>query len=173
VRHRFASLTATVNGQLSSVSALPSPVAWTWALNAAYHREAPIAFEGAGPELSSGVTRLSEPDWNTVSPMSHSPFAEVNLLTTVRDCSTSPCSAGLSLTVGGAVQQIPGTPAYDGVFAPATTPTSGFIAFVQNLATGGPQISVAQIPFILNDWRAVPLTAGTEPDWQPTAPFPG
>jgi len=201
VRHRFASFTATVNGQLSSVSALPSPVAWTWALNAANHRESLIVFEGAGPlcpepykycldvlgfahqdqyrngtlgsELSSGVTRLGDPDWNAVSPVSHSPFAEVNLLTTVRDCSTSPCSAGLSLTVGGAVQQIPGTPAYDGVFAPATTPNSGFIAFVQNLATGGSQISVAQIPFILNDWRVIPLTAGTEPDWQPTAPFPG
>ena len=201
VRHRFASFTTTANGRLTSVSALPSPIAWTWALNAGGHRESLVAFEGAGPqcpkpykycldalgfahqdqysngtvtsELSSGATSLSDPDWNAVSPTSRKPFSEVNLLTTVRDCSTSPCSAGLSLTVGGAVQQIPGTAAYEGVFAPSATPTSGYIAFAQDLATGGSEISVAEIPFILNDWRPVPVTAGTEPDWQPTAPFPG
>jgi len=201
VRHRFASFTTTANGHLTSVSALPAPVAWTWALNAADHRESFIAFQGAGAlcpkpsrfcldllgfarqgqysdgtwtsELSSAATRLSDPDWNAVSPTARNPFFEVNLLTTVLDCSTSPCSAGLSLTVGGAVQQIPGTAAYEGVFAPSATPNSGYIAYTQNLATGGSEISVALIPFILNDWRPIPLTAGTEPDWQPTAPFPG
>jgi len=71
------------------------------------------------------------------------------------------------------VQQIPGTPAYEGVFAPGATPTGGYIAYVENLATGGSYIYLAGIPFILNDWHPIPLTAGSEPDWQPTAPFPG
>jgi len=203
VRHQFTSFTATANGHLTAVPALPLPVAWTWALNAAGHRESLIAFDGAGPlcpkpyrycldalgfahqnqyasgtvssELSSTAVRLTDPDWNAVSPTSRNPSFEINLLTSVRDCSTSPCTAGLSLTIGGAVQQIPGTPAYDGVFAPSATPTAsgGFIAFVQNLATGGSEISLAQIPFILNDWRPIPLTTGSEPDWQPVAPFPG
>jgi len=201
VRHQFATFTTAVNGHLTSVSALPSAVAWTWALNAANHRESLIAFQGAAlqcpkpykycldtlgfahqgqysggtvsPEGSSGTTRLSDPDWNAVSPTSPKPFPAVNLLTTVLDCATSPCTAGLSLTIGGAVQQIPGTPAYDGVFAPGATPTGGYIAYVENLATGGSYIYLAGIPFILNDWHPIPLTAGSEPDWQPTAPFPG
>jgi hypothetical protein len=201
VRRQLASFTEIANGQLTGVPALPSPVAWSWALNASGHRESLIVFQGAGPqcpkpyrycmdalgfahqyqdsrgtptsELSSGAVRLSNPDWNAVSPTSPKPFPAVNLLTTVRDCTTSPCAAGLSLTLGGAVQQIPGTAAYEGVFAPAAGPTSGYIAYVQNLATGGQEISVALIPFILNDWRPIPLTAGTEPDWQPLAPFSG
>ena len=123
-------------------------------------------------ELNSSTTRLIDPDWNAISPFSGKPFAEVNLMTSARDCATSPCTAGLTLTIAGAVQQIPGTPAYDGVFAPGASPTGGYIAFVQNLATGGSAISVAAIPFILNDWRPIPLTAGSEPDWQPTSPFP-
>jgi len=200
VHHQLAAFTTTANGHQASVTARPAPVAWTWALNSADHRQSLIVFEGAGPqcprpsrycldalgfaqqdqhsdgtltaELSSTTTRLSDPDWNAVAPTSLSPFPQVNLLTSVQDCATSPCTAGLSLTLGGAVQQIPGTPAYDGVFAPAATPTGGYIAYVQNLATGGTAIAVAAIPFILNDWRPIPLTAGTEPDWQPTAPFP-
>jgi hypothetical protein len=183
------------------VAALPAPIAWTWGLNAAAHRESLIAFEAAGPQcakpwrycmdtlgfgsqdqynhgaltslLSSTTTRLSDPDWNSISALTGKPFPEINLLTSVLDCTTSPCSSGLSLTIGGAVQLIPGTPAYEGVFAPGASPNAGYIAYVQNLATGGSAISVAMIPFILNDWRPIPRTAGTEPDWQPTAPFPG
>ena len=201
MRHRFASFTTPMKGHLASVAALPAPVAWTWALNATAHRESLLAFESAGPQcakpfrycldtlgfatqdqykhgaltslLRSTTTRLSDPDWNAISAMTGKPFPAINLLTSVMGCSISPCSSGLSLTIGGAVQQIPGSQAYEGVFAPLASPHSGYIAYVQNLATGGSAISVSMIPFLLNGWRPIPLTAGTEPDWQPTAPFPG
>jgi hypothetical protein len=171
------------------VTALPAAVAWAWALNATGVTFGSfIVFEGAtapacpagrfcldalgfgaqsdyrnGFASSENVTkspvRQLDPDWYPIRPQ----FG-VDVLTTQAKCSGATCSpTGIDLTPSSA-PILPG--GYEAVYAP----NAAYIAFVR---------AVRRVPeiFIYSMPGAVPLptrelTWGTEPDWQPVAPFP-
>jgi len=101
--------------------------------------------------------RLTDPDWFPLHPN----YA-TDVMTTVESCTATGCAhSGILPTIVGSVI-LPG--AYQAVYSP----TGDHIAFVRGLR-GTPEIftKVGTGPA-----SAVPLTAGTEPDWQPEAPFP-
>jgi WD40-like Beta Propeller Repeat len=181
VTRHFVTFTDTINGHPVRVAALPAPVAWAVALNAANSPGSFIVFEGAGTQCTTPFrycldalgfthqdqylngfpsseyshttkTRLTGPDWYPVSPQ-----FDVDVLTTVENCAVSPCKHdGLALTIG-ATPVLPG--AYEGVYSPDGT----FIAFVQNNEHGVPHIYTSPASALAH----VPLARGTDPDWQP------
>ncbi len=189
VTHRQVSFTDTINAQLIKVAALASSaVAWQWALNATAQQFGSfLIFEGARQQcigelycldalgfgqqnqyrngfpsaefVHSTPTRLTDPDWFPIRPS----FSR-SVLTTVEDCSVMPCKhSGLALDIGAATI-LPG--AYEGVYAPI----GDRIAYVRNVR-GVPSIYTLRLGEIAPA-KPVFLTHGTEPDWQPTAPFP-
>ncbi len=171
------------------VTALPAAVAWTRARNAADKPGYFILFEGARKPLCMAhfycldalgmghesqhkngfpsaedqthvPTRLLDPDWFPIDPA----FG-TDALTTVESCSSGHCShTGIALQIGQPTI-LPG--AYQAVYSPI----GRHFAFVRNVR-GKPKIFTT-----INDptgakHAAKLLTAGTEPDWQPVAPFP-
>lgn len=104
--------------------------------------------------------RLVDPDWFPIDPA----FA-TDALTTVESCTPLHCThKGIALFIT-APTILPG--AYQAVFSP----TGRRIAFVRKLRR------VPEIYLSVNDPASANpdaklLTAGTEPDWQPVAPFP-
>jgi WD40-like Beta Propeller Repeat len=111
-------------------------------------------------QLTAAPLRLTDPDWYPV----HTQYA-TDVLTTVEDCAAGTCvHTGLMLSITSGVI-LPG--AYEAVYSP-----SGMrVAFVRNGSHGSriylvvPGSATAMLHPHL-------LTAGTEPDWQPVAPFP-
>jgi Tol biopolymer transport system component len=187
VTHRSVTFTDVINGKHVQVAALPSAVAWAWALNA---NRTPtyrsfIVFEGAGAQCGKpsmfcldalAFAKQSEyrsgalhPELLNTTPTRLTdpdwfpvkPKVNADVMTTVLDCSVPPCThVGLSPRIGAKVPtSLIG--AYEGVYSP----NGGYIAFVQVAGTG-PKIFAALIPLI-GDFRPIFLTAGTEPDWQP------
>ncbi len=189
VTRRFATFTTMINPpHLIKVTALPAAVAWTRARNAANTPGYFILFEGARQLCSAArfcldalgmghesqyrngypsaedqtlkPERLVDPDWFPIDPA----FA-TDVLTTVESCTPLHCThQGIALFIT-APTILPD--AYQAVFSP----TGRQIAFVRNVRR------VPEIYLTVNDpANANPdarlLTAGTEPDWQPVAPFP-
>lgn len=171
------------------VRALPEPIAWAWALSSDMVTYGSfIVFEGAssspfcepglycldaigrphqymyrnaflsGEDGTPRPTRLVDPDFFPITPLFY-----LDVLTTQQSCPGGHCtSQGLDLGIGAA-PVLAG--AYEGVYSPL----GRNIAYVRNVR-GRPEIYVG-----LNDPAAVRgklLTRGTEPDWQPAAPFP-
>lgn len=165
-----------------------SAVAWQWALNATGQEFGSfLIYEGARRQCigemfcldalgfgkqdqyrdgfpsaesdHSTPIRLTDPDWFPIRPH----FAS-DVLTTVENCMVLPCThSGLMLKITSATI-LPG--AYEGVWAPL----GDRIAFVRKVR-GVPQIFTLKISPVA-EFSPVFLTDGTEPDWQPTAPFP-
>jgi hypothetical protein len=190
VTRQFNSFTdKVIANKLIKVAALAgSAVAWQWARAADGHTYGSfIIFEGAGQQclgerfcldalgftaqskyrdgfgsgedLHSTPTRLTDPDWYPIMPS-----FSTSVLTTVENCATLPCAhSGLMLRIGAATI-LPG--AYEGVYAPV----GEYIAYVENVH-GVPGIYTLNISPVAK-FNPVYLTNGTEPDWQPTAPFP-
>jgi hypothetical protein len=189
VTRRFVSFTDTISTHLIKVAVLASTaVAWQWALNATGQAFGSfIIYEGANQQclgerfcldalgfgrqnqyrngfpsaefLHSAPTRLTDPDWFPIWPK-----FSTDVLTTVEDCSVLPCKhSGLALRITAATI-LPG--AYEGVYAPI----GDRIAFVRNVR-GRPSIYTYPIVEFAGS-KPVFLTNGTEPDWQPAAPFP-
>jgi hypothetical protein len=189
VTGRFVSFTAKINMHQIRVAALAATaVAWQWALNATGQAFGSfLIYEGANRQCigkrfcldtlgfgqlnqfrhgfpsaesdHSTPTRLTDPDWFPIRPH----FA-TDVLTTVENCTVLPCThSGLMLQITSATT-LPG--AYEGVWAPL----GDQIAFVKNVR-GVPQIFRLKISPVA-EFSPVFVTDGTEPDWQPTAPFP-
>lgn len=119
-------------------------------------------FSNGEPSLEDSAPlpkRFTDPDWYPIRP----DFA-IDVLVSVASCPVSGCThTGIQLTITSPLI-LPG--AYQAVYSP----TGAHIAFVRN-GRSGPQISIKQVsPVVARTSRV--LTAGTEPDWQPTAPFP-
>jgi hypothetical protein len=191
VTRRFVSFTdkIAVPGHQIKVAALAgSAVAWQWALSADGQTYGSfIIYEGAnkqclgerfcldalgfehqnqfrngfpsGESLHSTPTRLTDPDWFPIKPQ----FA-TDVLTTVENCTVMPCThSGLMLKITSSLT-LPG--AYEGVWAPL----GDQIAFVRNVR-GVPSIYTLNVSPVAG-FTPVFVTEGTEPDWQPKAPFP-
>jgi len=189
VTHRFASFTDKINGHLINVAVLASSaVAWQCAIDATGEAFGSfIIYEGTGQQclgelyclnalgfahqsqyrngfpsaefLHSTPTRLTDPDWFPIRPR----FG-TDVLTTVENCAVMPCThSGLALQIGSPTV-LPG--AYEGVYAPI----GDHIAYVKNVR-GTPSIFTLRIVRFAGA-KPVFLTKGTEPDWQPTPPFP-
>ncbi len=186
VRKAFASYTTSTNGKQIDVPALPAPVAWAWAQTGSAGGSF-ILFQGAGALCESPFdyclvalgwphqnqfrhgyasseysdttkSRLVDPDWYPVKPN----FA-TDVMTTVEDCSSSPCSyTGLALTIPSSTPPTATLPgAYQGVYSP----TGQHIAYVVNV-DGTPTIYTKLLSTIIRS-EPVLLTPGTQPDWQP------
>jgi WD40-like Beta Propeller Repeat len=187
VRHRFAIFSTPYQSESPTVrqvkvTALPSAVAWGWALNATGVTYGSfIIFEGAGAQcptpykycldalgfshqdqykngfpsaedLHKRPIRLLDPDWFPITPE----FG-TDVLTTQENCAGGTCAdAGIDLGIG-ATTALPG--AYQAVYSPQGRQ----IAYVRNVR------GTAEIYVGFN--RASPggtlLTAGSQPDWQP------
>jgi hypothetical protein len=189
VRHRFVSFTDTINAHVVNVAALASSaVAWQRARDAGGQNFGFfIIYEGARQQCigeryclnalgfakewqyrngfpsatidHSAPIRQTDPDWYPILPS----FA-TDILTTVENCAITPCAhSGLSLRIGSATI-LPG--AYEGVYAPV----GDRIAYARNVR-GKPAIYTLEVSPVA-EFNPVFLTYGTEPDWQPTAPFP-
>ncbi len=191
VTGRFVTFTDKIRPpHLIKVAALAgSAVAWQWAINATGQGFGSfLIYEGAKAQcavgkrfcldalgfaqqnqyrngfpsaefLHSTPTRLTDPDWFPIRPH----FA-TDVLTTVENCAVTPCGhSGLKLRITSATI-LPG--AYEGVWAPL----GDQIAFVRNVR-GQPRIYTLKISPVA-EFTPVFLTIGTEPDWQPTSPFP-
>src|SRR5215469_834945 len=189
VTGRFASFTAQFKGRQIRVAALAgTAAAWQLAINAGGQAFGSfLIYEGVGrlcigfrfclnalgfgmqsqfrngfPSAESdhsAPTRLTDPDWFPIRP-----HFETDVLTTVENCMVLPCThSGLMLQITSATI-LPG--AYEGVWAPL----GDQIAFVQDVR-GVPHIYTDKISPVA-EFSPVFLTHGTEPDWQPTAPFP-
>jgi dipeptidyl aminopeptidase/acylaminoacyl peptidase len=177
--------TTTVSpGGTIDVTALPAPVAWAEADNAAGTPAYFIVYEGAGALCRAGYScldtlglsaqsqyangfpsseesaqlprRWTDPDWYPVNPA-----FDTGVLTSVESCTTAGCThAGLSASIGGATV-LPG--AYDGVYSP----DGRDLAYVLDAGSAHriwiSPASLAGPPRL--------LATGTDPDWQPTAPF--
>jgi Dipeptidyl peptidase IV (DPP IV) N-terminal region/WD40-like Beta Propeller Repeat len=189
VRRKFAYFTDTIEPpHLIKIAVLASSaVAWAWARDAGgVHDGSFLLYEGTGEQclgntycldalgfehqyqyrngfpsaeyLHSVPTRLTDPDWYPISPL-----FSTNVLTTVENCTSSPCTrSGLSLTIGAA-PILAG--AYEGVYSP----DGQFIAYVVNVR-GVPSVYTYYLSPIAR-FHPVFLAHGTEPDWQPlTAP---
>lgn len=105
-------------------------------------------------------TRLTYPDWYPIRPS----FA-TDVLTTVESCTSSGCAhSGIELRILGSLI-LPG--AYQAVYSPA----GSHIAFVR-VVSGQPVIYTATDIAKSRVSNVAKLTAGSEPDWQPVAPFP-
>jgi hypothetical protein len=188
-RYRFASrtinvFTTTINGHLIRVAAQSAPVAWAWALSAGSTKHGSfLAYEGAGKlcphpneyclnvlgfrsqsgyangfpsaELAPTTFRLTDPDWYPVNPV-----FSTDLMTTQENCSAGHCTpVGLDLTVP---TTIPPAPEYLGGYQGVYSPTGDSIAYVRNVH--GRPVIYTEIVLA----GPVRLTAGGEPDWQPT-----
>jgi hypothetical protein len=189
VTGRFASFTAQFKGRQVRVTALAgTAAAWQLAINAGGQAFGSfLIYEGVGrlctgfrfclnalgfgqqsqfrngfPSAESdhsAPTRLTDPDWFPIRP-----HFGTDVLTTVENCMVLPCThSGLMLQITSATI-LPG--AYEGVWAPL----GDQIAFVQDVR-GVPRIYTDKISPVA-EFSPVFLTDGTEPDWQPTAPFP-
>jgi hypothetical protein len=189
VTRRFASFTDRINTHLVKVAALAaSAVAWQRARNATGMSFGFfIVYEGArqqcigkrycldalgfGQEheyrngfpsaviVHSTPIRQTDPDWYPIQPS-----FSTDILTTVENCSLTPCKhTGLSLDIGSPTTL---SGAYEGVYAPL----GDFIAYVRNVR-GRPAVYTLRISQFAK-FSPVFLAYGTEPDWQPTAPFP-
>lgn len=192
VTGRFVAFTDKITppGQIRVAALAGSAVAWQWALNATDDTFGSfLIYEGAKQQcigetfcldalgfdqqdqfrngfpsaesLHSTPIRLTDPDWFPIRPQ----FA-TDVLTTVENCMTLPCThSGLMLKITSTSPTIlPG--AYEGVWAPL----GDQIAFVLNVR-GVPRIYTLRISPVAK-FSPVFVTDGTEPDWQPTAPFP-
>jgi hypothetical protein len=192
ITHRFNAFTAVVNGRPARITALAGTApAWARALNAGGSQFGYfVAYEGAGNfcpphrycldaigmstesqfknadpsaiDQTNAPARLTYPDWFPIKPQ----FG-TGTLTSVETCvSPDHCSHdGIALRISAPVAVIlPG--AYQAVYSPI----GAHIAFARN------HRGTAEIYVALVDGRGVshvtPLTGGSEPDWQPTAPFP-
>ena len=113
-------------------------------------------FPSAEDEHSTPV-RLTYPDWFPISPL-----FSTDVLTTVLNCTASPCThTGLMLKItSGTIL----AGAYEGVYSP----NGGFIAYVRTVR-GTQQIYTWNLSPVA-EFRPVFLTSGTEPDWQPVTP---
>jgi hypothetical protein len=190
VTRRFVSFTDKIDTsrQIKVAALAGSAVAWQWAINAGGQAFGSfLIYEGArqqcigarfcldalgfdqqnqfrdgfpsAEDVHSKPIRLTDPDWFPIRPH----FA-TDVLTTVENCMAVPCTrSGLMLQITSAVI-LPG--AYEGVWAPL----GDHIAFVKNVR-GGPRIYTLKVSPVA-EFSPVFLTDGTEPDWQPTAPFP-
>ncbi len=113
-------------------------------------------FESGTPK----PTRLTDPDWYPVNTQ----YA-IDVLTSVQSCTSSGCThTGLTLTITGPLIL---RGAYQGVYSP----TGRHFAFVRDLRAR-PEIYTTVSNPRLAASRAVALTRGSQPDWQPVAPFP-
>lgn len=190
VTGRFVTFTDKVGTphQIDVAALAGSAVAWQWALNATGQSFGSfLIYEGAKAQcagkrfcldalgfgrldqyrngfpsaesLHATPTRLTDPDWFPIRPH----FA-TDVLTTVENCAVTPCAhTGLRLQITSATI-LPG--GYEGGWAPL----GDRIAFVRN-RRGQPRIYTLRISPVAK-FTPVFLTSGTEPDWQPTAPFP-
>jgi hypothetical protein len=192
VTGQFRTFTTTVSPPgLISVTALPgTAVAWARALDAGGSQFGYfIIYEGTGvlcrphwyclnalglgyesqfrngfpsaEDQTPGPVRLTDPDWFPIDPM----FA-TDVLSTVESCtSVGHCAhTGIELQILGPVV-VPG--AYQAVYSPI----GRHIAFVRNVRHS-PQIYLTINDPTLAASAARLLTAGSQPDWQPIAPFP-
>ena len=189
VTHALRTFTASSVGVIN-VTALPgTAVAWDEASDASGQPAYFILFEATGTGLCQAnyycldalglaqesqftkgypsaedqtpmPARLTDPDWFPVDPA----FA-TDVLSTAESCSpAAQCThTGINLQIGSPTI-LPG--AYQAVYSP----TGRHIAFVRN-ARGTPEIYLG-LNSPLAGTSPTLLTAGTQPDWQPVAPFP-
>ena len=188
-------LVATLADAAGPITALPAPVAWSQA-NDGHGDTSFILYEGAGPrcvrpmkycldivaypafgDTTSGTTsleyasttriRLTDPDWRPSG--AALPPLSGNILTTMENCAFSPCRhAGLLLTIPTAH---PPVPILRGAYEGAYAPIGANVVFVRN-RRGVPQVytgTVGQGGGVSGLRRIGP---GSQPDWQPVAPFP-
>lgn len=190
VTGRFVSFTDKIAtpSQIRVAALAGTAVAWQWALNATGQAFGSfLIYEGARRQCigklfclnalgfgqqdqfrngfpsaeshHSTPIRLTDPDWFPIKPH----FA-TDVLTTVENCMAMPCThSGLMLQITSAII-LPR--AYQGVWAPL----GDHIAFVRNVR-GVPRVYTDKISPVAV-FSPVFLTDGTEPDWQPSAPFP-
>jgi hypothetical protein len=112
-------------------------------------------------DVTPAPVKLTYPDWYPVNTQ----YA-TDVLATVEHCAAGSCTpTGIMLTITSHVV-LPG--AYEAVSSPA----GGHIAYVRN-GRPGARIYVAHVDTVTGHLQSHLLTAGTEPDWQPVAPFPG
>src|ERR1022692_284777 len=190
VTGRVRTFTTTVSPPgLIQVSARPgTAVAWARALDPGNPPGYFIVYEGAGDlcsahhycldalglghedqfrngfpsveDATSAPTRLTDPDWYPIMPQ-----FDTDVLTTVESCTSAGCAhTGIELQILGAVI-LPG--AYEAVYSPI----GRHIAFVRDRRSGPEIYTTVNDPATAAS-DAVALTAGSEPDWQPVAPFP-
>ena len=191
VTGRFVSFTDKIATprQIKVAALAGSAVAWQWALNATGQVFGSfLIYEGARRQCigelfcldalgfgqqdqfrngfpsaesdHSTPVRLTDPDWFPIRPH----FA-TDVLTTVENCMVLPCTrTGLMLHIDSTAPILPG--AYEGVWAPL----GDQIAFVKDVR-GVPHVYTDKISPVA-EFNPVFLADGTEPDWQPTAPFP-
>jgi WD40-like Beta Propeller Repeat len=167
------------------VTALPSAVAWGWALDATgVSFGSFIIFEAAAAQCPSpdkfclealgfprqdrykngfpsaedihtGPTRLLDPDWFPVTPR----FG-TDVLTTQEHCVGGTCTrSGIDLGIGSA-------PVVPGAYQAVYSPTGRQLAYARNVR-GRAGIYVA---LNVASPQGTLLTAGSQPDWQPLAP---
>jgi len=110
-------------------------------------------------DITAAPVRLTDPDWYPIRPE-----FDTQVLTSVESCTATGCThTGIRLQITSATI-LPG--AYQAVYSPI----GAHIAFVRNgrrgprIYTEGTSPAVAEMPQL--------LTSGTQPDWQPVAPFP-
>jgi hypothetical protein len=162
------------------VTARPAPVAWGWAATGSQFGSF-ILFEGTGPpfcraryfcldaygrphqdQYQNGFpsaewqtrepVRITDPDW-----FPDQPQFDTDVLTSQEHCSGATCTnSGIHLQVLGSLI-VPG--AYEAVYSPV----GRNIAYVRNVR-GRPEIYVG---FNGSSPDGAPLTAGSQPDWQP------
>jgi Dipeptidyl peptidase IV (DPP IV) N-terminal region len=190
VTRRFATFSTPYHSEQPTrrqirVTALPSAVAWAWALNATGVQFGSfIVFEGAGAQcpspykyclealgfpaqsdykngfpsaeyLHTTPIRLTDPDW-----FPHNPAFGSSAMTTQEHCLGGHCTpTGLDLTIG-AHPILPG--AYEGVYSPQ----GDKIAYVINVG-GKPEIYITPNTVGAPVGNGSPLTGGSQPDWQP------
>lgn len=184
VTHRFASFTdnLTIPAHQIRIAALPSAVAWGWALDAggATHGSF-LLIEGAGAQCPtpyryclealgaphqsqlhnlfasaeyyhSTPTRLLDPDWFPVDPA----FA-TQVLTTQENCPGGHC------TVVGIRRSVTSAPVLPGAYQGVFSPTGRRIAYVHD----SHQTPYVYLALDVASPTGVVLTRGSQPDWQP------
>jgi hypothetical protein len=103
--------------------------------------------------------RVTDPDWYPNMPIYYS-----DVMISLESCPSSGCThLGIQLQITSALI-LPG--AYEAVYSPLGT----HIAFVRNGRHGAQIYTEGTSPTVAE--KPVLLTSGTEPDWQPVAPFP-
>lgn len=116
--------------------------------------------ETSAEDQTHSPTRLTDPDWYPIVPN-----FDTDVMTTVESCSASHCThEGIMPAI-----VIPAAPILPGAYDAVWSPSGAAFAFVRNGAHG---------PSVYEGNADVPtgtpslLAAGTQPDWQPVAPFP-
>jgi dipeptidyl aminopeptidase/acylaminoacyl peptidase len=113
----------------------------------------------SGEDSTAAPARVTEPDWYPDMPQ----FA-TDVLTSMEKCTSTGCThLGIQLQITSSLI-LPG--AYEAVYSPL----GAHIAFVRN-SRHGPRIYTEGTSPVVAE-RPHLLTAGTQPDWQPVAPFP-